>query len=163
MTERKKVASKNIEGTTLSIDFENGEKLSISLNDLSSEIVEQLALHGLSQKVGDSYAGSGGDVAEAISLATAVVERLKNGEFKAKRESTGTTGRVTDLARALAQIVGVDLAEAVAKIDGMEKSEKTALRRHPQVAAVCADLAKQRAEERAAEATDVPDLASLLG
>jgi hypothetical protein len=149
MSERKKVASKEVTESGVEITFSNEETLSVGLSDLSEEIVKQLALHGLSQKLGDSYAGSKGDAGEAVKMARAVADRLKSGEWTAKRESSGGTGRVTDLARALAEVAGKEIVEAVAVLDGMEKGEKLALRKHARIAAVLARMAMEKAQAAA--------------
>jgi hypothetical protein len=152
MSERNKVATKEISEEGVQILFSNEQVVAVQLSELSPEIVTQLALHGLSQKLGDSYAGVKGDAEEAVSLASAVAERLKNGEFNAKREGTGGTGKVTDLARALAEVAKKDLSEAVGRLDQMEKAEKLELRRHPRIAAVLARMAAERAAKAAEEA-----------
>ena len=157
MTERNKVASKEIFESGVSITFSNEQTLLVYLGELTEEIVRQLALHGLSQKLGDAYAGVKGDPKTGFELAFAVAERLKNGEFNAKREGTGATGRVTDLAKALAEVAGRELSEAVARLDEMAKAEKLELRRHPRIAAVLARMAAERAQEAAQAAEGMED------
>lgn len=152
-----KVCEKNVTDTGVEFGFTNGENLVLNLSDLSPEMVTQLALHGISQKVGDAYSGVKGNVEEAISLARAIIDRLKTGEFNAKREGGSASGRVTDLARALSEVAGKEISECVAKLDEMEKAEKLALRKHPKVAAVLARLAAERAAEAAVEAEGVEE------
>lgn len=157
MTERNKVASKEISENAVTITFSDESTVAVSLSDLPAEIVTQLALHGLSQKLGDSYAGVKGDAKEGFKLASAVAERLRSGEFNAKREGSGASGKVTDLARALAEVAGKELSEAVARLDQMEKAEKLELRRHPRIAAVLARMAAERAQEAALAAEGSED------
>lgn len=57
--------------------------LIVSLESLPEQIVTNLALHGLSQKIGDSYSGVGGDAAEARKLSEGVLARLLEGDWRA--------------------------------------------------------------------------------
>ena len=164
---RAKIATKTVSDEGLKIAFEGGQELVVNLSDLSSEIQTQLALHGLSQKIGDSYAGSGGDVEEAFKLASGVAERLKAGEFKATRESTGG-GRVTDLARALAEVAGVELSDAVAKLEEMGKVPKAGLKKNKHINAVLLRIQEEKLKEKAAAAAaaaegDMEDLSAMFG
>lgn len=152
-----KIASKTVSEDAVTIAFSNEKNLSVSLDSLSPEIQKQLALHGLSQKLGDSYAGCKGDVDEAVKLATSVSERLSNGEFNAKREGSGV-GRVTALARAVAEITGHELAETVAMLDERTKEEKKELRKNPRVEAVMARMKAEEAAEKLEKAGESAEL-----
>ena len=54
-TIKKAVVTTNENGLTFEIT--GGNKLSIKLDDLSADIIHQATLHGLKQKIADSYAG----------------------------------------------------------------------------------------------------------
>lgn len=155
-----KIATKETEGNSVRVAFTDGEVLEVSLDQLPEDIVRHLALHGLSQKLGDSYAGEK-DVEVAKAKAKKVAERLQAGEWKAVREGSGG-GRITDLAQALARVTGKELAECVSVITDMDKEQKKALRQHPQIQVALKEIAAERAKAKAAEAGEV-DLGSLIG
>jgi len=136
----------------VNINFNDGESVQARLADFSDDIVVHLALHGLSQKLGDSYSGEQ-DITSARALASAVLDRLKEGNWKAVREGGGG-GRISDLAQALSAVTGQPLEECVAKISEMEKDQKNGLRKHPKVKAELAKIAAERAEAAAAKAAD---------
>ena len=146
-----KVASKNIGDNGVTIEFANGHELVMDLSAFTPEIVTQLALHGLSQKVGDSYSGVKGDVEEAIGLATGVFTRLQNGEFRASREGSGGGGRVSDLARALAKVAGVELSDAVAKLAEMDKEGKKGLKDNIHIQKALNEIAEEKLKAKQAE------------
>ena len=90
---REKVAKKDYDTETgiLSVIFKTGEKRDVELGKLPESIVTQLAMHGLSQKLGDSYASVKGDVAKAIVLFDGVLKQLQEGEW-AKARGDGDSG-----------------------------------------------------------------------
>ena len=140
-----KIASKTIslEDKSVTIDFVNGEQVTYTLGEYSEEIILQLALHGASQKGGDSYSGES-DVDVAVGKAKAVAERLASGTFNAIREGTGS-GRITDLAAALAALTGREVSEAVAVIEDMDKDTRKRLRGDPNVKAKMLAISAERA------------------
>lgn len=155
-----KKATKAITDTGVGIDFENGEHLTVKLTQCSEEIVRRLALHGLSQKLGDSYAGAEAD--EAYGLAENVAQRLIAGDWQAARASGGGTSRVSALVEALATATGKTIDEALAVIKEMSDDQKKQLRAHPSVtselAKIAATKAAAKAEKAAVAAQDAPAL-----
>jgi len=85
---REKIASKSIDGTVLTIDFNDAQvdNLIVDYNSFSDEMKMNLGLHGLSQKIGDSYSGAGGNVAEAAKLAGVVASRLSTDQWRVQAE-----------------------------------------------------------------------------
>lgn len=144
-----KKAIKRFEGDVLIIEVpETGESVSIDLNDLSDDMKLRLVKHGLSQKVGDSYAGAPAE--EIAKLAGATIERLKADEWGVERGEG--KARTTQLAEALAAATGKSVEECVAKLDEMEDEQKKALRAHPQIKAELAKIKAQKAAEAAKKA-----------
>ena len=78
--------SVNVEEQSVTFGFEN-ETVEFKLADLSSEMVTRLALHGLSQKLGDSYADST-KVTDPKKAATDVWNNLKDGNWGRERGSS---------------------------------------------------------------------------
>ena len=151
--------SVDTEKQTVNFDFGEGiESVHFAIADCSPEMVIQLALHGASQKIGDSYASAKSAVAEtdidpaawSASQAVGVVSQLYNDDWTVR--SAGTAA-VTDLATALAEAVdGVDLEAATARLVDASKEDKAALRQHPAIAAVLTRIKAERATAKAATA-----------
>lgn len=134
-------------------DFVDGTSLGIALSDLPEEIVKNLALHGLSQKVGDSYAGTE-TVEDAISQANGVAARLKAGDWKAAREGGGGRPKITLIVEALHRATGKELEECRELVASMEDDAVKELKKHPQVHAHITAINAERAAERAAKAAE---------
>lgn len=162
----------DLEAQTVTFDFENGETTTFDLSKVSSEIVTRLALHGASQKIGDSYANTkkaveGTDISEqeyAYGEATATIAQLYAGDFNVR---TAGVGVVSDLAIAVAEVSGKTVNEVVGMLADATKEQKKALRAHPAIKAVLEriKLEKQTRRAAAAEANagSGPSLMDLLG
>ena len=157
-----KKATKKTTDTGIEIAFESGETLAVNLEELNPEIVTKLAIHGLSQKVGDSYAGA--ELSEAHELAAGVVERLVAGDWQAARASGGGTPRTSILVEALSAATGKELDQALEVIKGMSDDQKKELKKHPAIAKEFTRITAERAVAKAAAAekalaeSDVPAL-----
>lgn len=90
---------------------------SIRLADIPAEMRDRLALHGISQKVGDSYAGAAEADNPAAYVADAIKETLKQISENAWRVTQAGGFRVSLLARALARAAGQTPEAAQAVID----------------------------------------------
>ena len=78
--------SVNVEKELVSFAFES-ETMEFKLADLSNEMVARLALHGLSQKLGDSYADST-KVTDPQTAACSVWNNLLEGNWGRERGSS---------------------------------------------------------------------------
>lgn len=152
---RIKVADKDYdeETGTFSIVFANGRQAEVNLDSLPQNIVRLLALHGLSQKLGDSYASVKGDVEEAIKRFDAVANQLASGEWKKAREGGGEgAGKVTELAAAIARFRNAPIEKANAAVAKATPEQKKAWQGHPQLKAIIAQIRAEKAAEKAAKA-----------
>lgn len=147
---RSSKASKSIEGNVLTVEFNSDsvDNLAVDLTSLPSEIQTQLALHGLSQKIGDSYAGVE-TVEEAAAAAKGTLEALQNGTWSAGRSGGSSGPRITDLARAVAELKGIEVEAAVETISSLDDDRRKALRNNPQVKAKLAEISAKRARDKA--------------
>lgn len=146
----------SVESKTVSFDFGDGTSQVLKLEDYPQEMVLQLALHGLSAKAGDSFAGAkaaiekgyGGSKADYCKeRVSSIHDQLLAGEWNAKRE--GSSGpRVSQLAQAVAVAFGVALDVAVAKLSSMGKDEKAKVQANKKVAKALADIRLQELEAR---------------
>lgn len=146
----------------VSFNFSNGRKLVVDVNRMPRHIVNRLALHGISQKVGDSYAGAnlkGWDIDDCYDEAVRVADNLYNGIYNAK----GGTG-TTILAEALSRVTGETVEESAAVIDQMNDDDRKALEKHADIKAAVAAIKAERAAKRAAEQAggSVADLTGLF-
>ena len=76
----------NVEKELVSFAFES-ETMEFKLADLSNEMVTRLALHGLSQKLGDSYADST-KITDPQTAACSVWSNLLDGNWGRERGSS---------------------------------------------------------------------------
>lgn len=152
------MAKKTVSVETKTVVFEFGEagNVTFDLSKVDDAMLTQLALHGASQKGGDSYAGAksatDGTKIDPNEWAKAecqrVVEQIYAGEWTVRRASGGPG--VTDLARALAEVMpDVTEAEAAERLADASKEDKAALRKHPQIKAVLERLRAERAQAKA--------------
>lgn len=97
--------------------FPDGHVETIRLSELPREMVERLAVHGLSQKGGDSYASAGNEdnpLAAAKEWLAATLKDLRAGAW---RVTTAGGFRATMLAKALARVTGRTVEEAQSVVD----------------------------------------------
>jgi hypothetical protein len=136
----------------VTLGFKEGQPLTVELKELGKDIIKHLALHGLSQKLGDSYSGET-DIKVARTKAEGVAKRLRDGDWRAVREGGGG-GRITDLAQALARVAGQEVEAATKVIENMDKDEKSELRAHHQIKVAMAEIAAERAKAALAKQTE---------
>lgn len=158
----KKVAE-DFSGVTFS--FSNGEVLDISVSELPASIVGQLICHGLSQKIGDSYAGAK-TVEEALENASEMAQRLLKGEWGTVRSEGTSKARISQLSLALQRATGKTEEEVLALLDTLSNEQKTALRKHPQIAPHIAQIKIEQEQEKLkeleAKASEGPSLVDIL-
>lgn len=139
------------ETATFSIVFADGTSHEVALSDLPQEIQLNLALHGLSQKLGDSYASVKGDVNAAKEKFAATLKQLLAGEWAAKREGEGSS-KVTELAEAIARIKGVEVSVANAAVGKATDDQIKGWKANAKVKAVIAEIRAEKAAKRASKA-----------
>lgn len=149
----------NTETGSVSVSVKGSDTLSVALSELSSAIVARLALHGLKQKLVDSYSGAKKAVEDgeydsreeyAAEQVARIINQLKAGEWSAKREGTGGP-RTTLLAQAAAEVLGITVEEATAKLSAMDDETKKKISKAPKVALVLARLRKEAEARREAK------------
>lgn len=165
---RKATKSIDLDAGTVTFTFaDGGEPLVVSGKSLPQSIQVHALLHGISQKVGDSY--SGVDTPEqARVFAQAAVDQLMAGDWK--QPATGGSGGTGDsvLCEALARASGHSLEDATAVVAKLDDDQRKALRKRPavkaQIEAVKIERAmrRQKAAEEAAQQTG-DDLAAMFG
>jgi len=141
-----KAKKKLIEGG-VKFSFVDGTELVAMLEDIPAEIVSRLAIHGLSQKIGDSYAGDL-SVEESRAVAEGVLQNLTSGLWGVKVSRGGK------IVEALSRVTGKSLEACLEKWNGMDKDAQKAIRKHADIKRVLAEME--------AEHADAPDLKKLF-
>lgn len=141
-----KVASKTKLDNGISIEFADKGKTvgAFNLKELSADMVKQLAIHGLSQKLGDSYASLGGDIPAAINAVQGVWENLKKGLFVSRSASGGGL-----FVEAISRIKKVSIEQAGEMIAKLDEDNIETLKANPQVKAMMTVIRGERAATRA--------------
>ena len=116
---------------------------SIEINDFSEEIMNQATMHGLKQKLSDCYAGAT-TVREAKEKFYAVLETLRNGDWNAKRITTGGLW-----VEALARAAQVTIEQALEKWNSLDDDQIKDLKKHPGIKQAKAEIELERAKEKA--------------
>jgi len=135
----------------LEIAFGNGEVKEFDSASLPEEIRKNLMLHGLSQKLGDSYAGVKGNFAEALANVAAVFDSLKNGDWSTAGDEARP--RLAELAAAIARIKSVAIEKATAAVEKATDEQRKSWRGNAEVKAA---IAAARAEKAAAALAGAP-------
>jgi hypothetical protein len=145
-----KVAKKVKSAVGVSFMFEDAKKttLALALSELSQEMIVELAIHGLSQKVGDSYASSE-TVAEAIESAKDVWANLKAGRFNSAGGGLGGL-----LVEAIARLKKITIAEAAERLGGATEEQVEVIKKNSAVKNMMTVI---RGERAVAKASDVDD------
>jgi len=149
-----KFAEKEYDVETMqgSITFGDGTSMDFEMSKLPQEIIKTLSLHGLMQKLGDSYAGAKGDFAAAKASVSQVWDQLVAGQWRAARAAGEAKPRTTELAAAIARVTGKDLLEVQQKVADADDAKRKAWRALPAVAAAIAEIRAERARTAAEKA-----------
>lgn len=152
-----RIATKSVGIDRVVFTFLNGYEIQAVLTDFSEAMVIKLALHGLSQKVGDSYA-SAESIDEAIISANAVVQNLEADAWSTKVSRGGK------IVEALAAFSGKPLNECLEVYSKMDDKAKAVLRKHPSIKLELATIEARRAKAAAEAVTeeDTTDLGALF-
>lgn len=151
-----KFLAKAIKDQTITFTLENGLKVVAELSKIHADVITDLTLHGLSQKVGDSAAkfSKERDYHGAFSAMQSVVDNLEQGVW-----STRGSGSA-DLAQALANLMGADIADIEANLRVASEEERDAFLDDASVKAEIAKIKAERAKAKA-EQSEPADLKKL--
>jgi len=152
-----KIASKVMGDGFVRFEFADGEVLQCDADKIRGDIVTRLMLHGISQKVGDAYAGAE-SITEARVMAQAVWNNLAAGIWAVKATRGGK------IVEALHRATGQPMEVCLEKFAAMGEDAKKGLRKHPDIKAALATIEAEKAAAlaEAAAGTDVTDLGGLF-
>lgn len=145
-----KIASKAKVGSAVEFTFsdKNGTKLVCNTAELSKEMLLELALHGIAQKVGDSYA-SAESVQDALDNAKRVWDNLKAGNFNSRSSGVGSI-----LVEAIARIKKIAADEAQKLLEAMDEEKLEVLRKKEAVKAMVTIIRGERAAAKLSGSSD---------
>ena len=158
-TKRNAKCTKTVADNVVRFTFANEKVLTFDPMKVTPEIGTSLMLHGASQKIGDSFAGSD-TVDEAYEEAAEVLEQLYAGQWKAAR-AVGEP-RTGLLVEALARISGKDGATCKLAVETMADEARKALRNDPRIKQAIAEINLERAKKAVTEETAGVDIAGLF-
>ena len=127
--------------------FANGASATVGLDTFGEEMQLAFALHGISQKFGDSYA-SATTVTEARNAFDDLYDQLMNGDWEKKREGGGKVKEEPLLIEALARIYQSTVEAVRPLVEAMKPAERRAMEADGEVARVILAI---RAERTGAE------------
>ena len=148
-----KIANKTVDGTVVRIEFVNGKSVEIDVDKLPTEIRARAIVHGIMQKLGDSYAGADGP-SDGYDRCRAIADAITAGNWNQGRTATGGTL----LVEALAKVAKRTVEEAAAVMDD---DQRKAVSNHPDIKAAMAVIRAERAKADAKTKT-AADLGTLF-
>lgn len=140
------IAKKVIDGNTLTFRWADDSETVINPSDFREEILQHAILHGLSQKLGDSYSGAAGDVTAAKAMFDETLTALQEGDWNRKGGGFSSGGIWVE---ALAKAADVTIEEALEAWNNQDDAGKAGIRKQPQVKAAKAEIELARAKAKA--------------
>jgi hypothetical protein len=128
------------------LDFRNGESRLFTIPDA---LLNKFAAHGAEQKLGDEIAGLD-DVEDCILATDELIDRLYNGEWSVKRESSGMGG-TSVLVRALVEHTGKGVEDIKGFLKAKTQAEKIALRNNPKIKPIVDRIEAEKAAKAGAK------------
>ena len=155
-----RIAKKVVGVNGVVFTFANGIELVADLEMLSGDIVKRLALHGLSQKLGDSYASAnekGWSIDECYDQAADVFNNLKLDNWAV---SGGSGSNI--LSEALSRLTGKTVAECATAISILSDDNRKALEKRPDVKAMVLTIKAERAAAKVPVSDGDDDVDTLI-
>lgn len=146
-TKRQNAITAEINGSTIALQFANGETLALRGDALNADIQQYALMHGLKQKLVDAAAmsrnpetGRAATIEDKFQAVKAVYDRLLGGQWNATREGGGG-GSGGLLFKALCRMYSNKSPEQIAAfLAGKTDADKTALRKNPKIAAIIEEI-----------------------
>jgi hypothetical protein len=144
------IASKvlDFEAKAVEFTFAGQGPVLIALADFSEDVQLHFALHGISQKLGDSYSSAKGVVGDAMRFFEQTLAQLKAGDWRAARGEGESKPRTTELAAALARIKNQDIDTVAKQLAALTEEQRKAFRSNDRVKAVIAVIRAEKAQAK---------------
>lgn len=137
-----KKATIELKGEVLTYTTER-DTFEIDAEMLTDEIRSHAMMHGLRQKISDSYAGLKTDL-DITAAIRSTIETLKNGVWNAGRSTNGGIW-----VEAIVRATGAELEDVIAKWNEMDEDMQKELKKHPAIKAAKAEIELERAQAKA--------------
>ena len=147
----------DFEANGVEFTFVGSEPILIKLADFSEEVQQHFALHGISQKLGDSYSSAKGVVADALTFFNQTLEQLRKGDWRAARGEGESKPRTTELAAALARIKNEDVEVIAKQLLALTDDQRKAFRSNERVKAVISLIRAEKAQAKLDKMDDEGD------
>jgi hypothetical protein len=150
---RNEIAKKTMRDDFSGVDFNfsEGTVLSMLVADVPEALRPRLICHGLSQKIGDSYAGAAGNVADAIDWAQTTIELLTSGEWSERKEgAVARPSRIVKAAMLAYQEAGKPVDEAAIMEKAKDKAWREKAMTNAAIKAIYDRLVVEEAQAKAA-------------
>lgn len=141
----------NLESQSIAFTFDDGSVQTCELGKVPAALHVRIMLHGLSQKIGDSYANAAkaeNPLTFAKESAAETIAQIYAGEWNAARTGGGGK-RVSLFAQALARITGKSVDEADAFEESLDETQLKAWKAKEKVRQMMAIITAERAAARA--------------
>lgn len=151
----------DVEKQTVTCTLGNGLVVEGKLAEYNADTVIRLALHGLSQKLGDSTSqfSKAEDYHGAFGALQSTADNLLQGLWSVRAGNNGTT----DLATAIAELQNMAVADAQELIAQLDDKQFDMVKRHPEVKAKILEIQKRRLETAVTPAESLGDLLGQIG
>lgn len=150
------VAKKVIEGTKLTFNWADETSTSFVLSAYPASMVEALAMHGLKQKLGDTYSGAlnnGWDIARCKLEVEEVHVSMVSGDFNRKGGGASTGGILIE---AIAAVTGATIEDVLTKWNAMDDDTKASIKKREDVKVEQRKIELARAVAKAESADTTP-------
>jgi hypothetical protein len=131
------------------LDFRNGETREFTI---PQNLMNKFASHGAEQKLGDEIAGVE-DVEDCVIAVDELIDRLYNGDWSIKRESSGIAG-TSILLRALVQLTGKTPDAIKEFLKNKSAADKMALRNSAKLLPIIQALEAEKVSKKASVDTE---------
>ena len=155
MAKSKLVKKVDLESGSVLFQLEDGTEYQVAVVDLPQNMVDRLVLHGLSQKLGDCFAGK--SLAEGKARFEVTRDNLVKGIWAA---SGGSDASVL-IIQAIANVTGSPVADVRARWAAMTQAQRGKVKRDPTVMAEWLRLEQERLPKE--QGTDGGILGELFG
>ena len=143
------IAKKVVEANSITFEWADDTTTLVDLDAFTPELIARAAIHGLSQKLGDSYSGAAGNILNAKAMFDDTLASLIAGDWNRAGGGFSTGGIWVE---ALAQAADATIEEALEKWNAMDDAERAAIRKLPAVKLAKAEIELARAKAKAEDA-----------
>lgn len=143
------IAKKVVTEDSLAFDWADGTATLVDLTKISDEMKHRAMLHGLSQKLGDSYSGADGNLETAKAMFNETLSALEAGDWNRKGGGASSGGIIIE---AIAAATGETIETVLTKWNEMDDATKASIKKMPQVKVAKAEIELARAQQKAADA-----------